>query len=57
MARLAGFSYREVAKRLRGFGFSLIARLLEATRFGSMNPLGDTTTIPNHPGDLPEGIL
>ena len=57
MGRLAGFSYRDVTKKLRQLGF-----VLDRTARGSYeirwNP--DTrkrTTIPNHPGDLPEGTV
>jgi hypothetical protein len=34
VGRLAGFFYREVTRRLRSFGFQLIARGPAATRFG-----------------------
>ena len=57
MGRLAGFSYRDITKRLRKLGFQF-----DRTARGSheiwWNPkTRKRTTIPNHPGDLPEGTL
>ncbi len=57
MARLAGFSYREVAKRLRGFGFSFDRQAAGSHEIWFNESTGRYTTIPNHPGDLPEGTL
>ncbi|MFW5737988.1 MAG: type II toxin-antitoxin system HicA family toxin [Spirochaetota bacterium] len=57
MGRLAGFSYRDVTKKLRRLGF-----VLDRTARGSheiwWHPgTRKRTTIPNHPGDLPEGTV
>lgn len=57
MGRLAGFSYRDVTKKLRQLGF-----VLDRTARGSyeIRRHPDTrkrTTIPNHPGDLAEGTV
>lgn len=57
MGRLAGFRYRDAVQRLKKFGF-----VFERQTAGSheiwFNPAnGRFTTIPNHPGDLPEGTL
>ncbi|HOS31319.1 MAG TPA: type II toxin-antitoxin system HicA family toxin [Treponemataceae bacterium] len=57
MGRLAGFDYRKCVKKLRKLGF-----VFDPQARGSheiwWNP--DTrlrTTIPNHPGDIPEGTM
>ncbi|RMF17380.1 MAG: type II toxin-antitoxin system HicA family toxin [Candidatus Dadabacteria bacterium] len=57
MGRLAGFRYREIIKRLKRLGFEF-----ERHAAGSheiwYNPTSERyTTIPNHPGDMPEGTL
>jgi predicted RNA binding protein YcfA (HicA-like mRNA interferase family) len=57
MGRLSGFRYREVAKRLRKFGF-LFDRQAAGSHEIWHNPASDRyTTLPNHPGDMPEGTL
>lgn len=57
MGRLAGFRYREVVKRLRSLGmqFDRQARGSHEIWFNAVT--GRYTTIPNHPGDMPEGTL
>lgn len=57
MGRLAGLAYRDITKKLRHLGF-----VLDRTARGSheiwLNPeTRNRTTIPNHPGDLPEGTV
>ena len=57
MGRLAGFRYREVVQRLKALGLQF-----ERQAAGSheiwYNPAAHRyTTIPNHPGDMPEGTL
>ena len=57
MGRLAGFRYRDIVKRLKKLGmqFNRQARGSHEIWF---NPATHRyTTIPNHPGDLPEGTL
>jgi predicted RNA binding protein YcfA (HicA-like mRNA interferase family) len=57
MGRLAGFKYRQITKRLKQFGF-VFDRQAAGSHEIWFNP--DTnryTTIPNHPGDMPEGTL
>jgi len=57
MGRLAGFRYRDVAKKLKKLGFQF-DRQASGSHEIWFNP--DTlryTTVPNHPGDLPEGTL
>jgi predicted RNA binding protein YcfA (HicA-like mRNA interferase family) len=57
VGKLSGFSYRDVVKRLKQFGFEFhrqaagsheIWRNVESNRY---------TTIPNHSGDMPEGTI
>jgi len=56
MGRLGGFSYRDIAKRLRAFGY----------RFDRQGPGsheiwrhtdGRKVTVPRHSGDMAEGTL
>ena len=57
MGRLAGFRYRDIVKRLKKLGmqFNRQARGSHEIWF---NPATHRyTTIPNPPGDLPEGTL
>ena len=57
MGRLSGFRYREVAKRLRKFGF-IFDRQAAGSHDIWHNQTSDRyTTLPNHPGDMPEGTL
>ena len=57
MGRLAGFTYRQVTRKLRrlGFAFDRQARGSHEIWWNAVNRC--RTTIPNHPGDLPEGTL
>jgi predicted RNA binding protein YcfA (HicA-like mRNA interferase family) len=55
MGRLAGFRYREVVRRLKSMGFEFGR---QAAGPHKINPTTNRyTTIPNHPGDVPEGTL
>ncbi len=57
MGRLSGFRYREIVKRLKSFGFSFDRHAAGSHEIW-FNPTTDRyTTIPNHPGDMPEGTL
>lgn len=57
MGRLSGFAYREIVKRLKAQGF-LFDRHAAGSHEIWQNPgTGRYTTIPNHPGDMPEGTL
>ena len=54
MGRLAGFSYREIVKRLKELGFEF-QRQAAGSHEIWFNPASNRyTTIPNHPGDMPE---
>jgi len=57
MGRLSGFRYSEVIKKLRvaGFVFDRQAKGSHEIWFNPTTRL--RTTVPNHPGDIPEGTL
>jgi len=57
MGRLAGFRYRDIVRRLKQFGF-VFDRQAAGSHEIWFNPQTQKyTTIPNHPGDMPEGTL
>lgn len=57
MGRLSGFRYRDVTKRLKKFGFTFDRQAAGSHEIW-YNPTSDRyTTLPNHPGDMPEGTL
>lgn len=57
MGRLAGFKYRQIIKKLKKLGF-VFDRQAAGSHEIWFNPVSDKyTTIPNHPGDMPEGTL
>ena len=57
MGRLSGFSYRDITKKIKTFGFEF-DRHAKGSHEIWWNPKNRRrTTIPNHPGDLPEGTL
>lgn len=57
MGRLSGFSYRSIIKKLKNHGF-VFKRQAAGSHEIWYNPgTGRYTTIPNHPGDMPEGTL
>ena len=57
MGRLAGFNYREVARRLRAFGYTF-DRHGPGSHEVWRNPVTrKKVTIPHHSGDLSEGTL
>lgn len=57
MGPLAGFRYKEVARRLRRAGFEF-DRNAKGSHEIWWNPVTRArTTIPNHSGDIPEGTL
>ncbi len=57
MGRLAGFRYREIAARLRSLGFQFDRQAAGSHEIWFNPRTGRYTTIPNHPGELPEGTL
>lgn len=57
MGRLAGFKYRQIIKKLKKLGFEFDRQAAGSHEIW-FNPAADNyTTIPNHPGDMPEGTL
>ncbi|MBP7981605.1 MAG: type II toxin-antitoxin system HicA family toxin [Arenimonas sp.] len=57
MGRLSGFRYREIIKRLKQLGFEFHRQAAGSHEIW-FNPASNRyTTIPNHPGDMPEGTL
>jgi len=57
MGRLAGFRYREIVKRLKRFGFGFDRQAAGSHEIWYNPTTKRYTTIPNHPGDMPEGTL
>lgn len=57
MGRLAGFTYREIVRRLRRFGFVFDRQAAGSHEIWHNPETSRFTTIPNHPGDMPEGTL
>lgn len=57
MGRLSGFDYRKVVKKLKAFGFVFDRQAAGSHEIWFNNDKKRYTTIPNHPGDLPEGTL
>jgi predicted RNA binding protein YcfA (HicA-like mRNA interferase family) len=57
MGRLAGYSYRDIVKRLKYFGFEFHRQAAGSHEIWH-SPLSlRYTTVPNHTGDMPEGTL
>lgn len=57
MGRLAGFSYRDITKRLKKMGFSFDRHAAGSHELWYNETTDRYTTIPNHSGDMPEGTL
>jgi predicted RNA binding protein YcfA (HicA-like mRNA interferase family) len=57
MGRLAGFKYRQIVKRLKQLGFAFDRQAAGSHEIWYNPATGHYTTIPNHPGDMPEGTL
>ena len=57
MGRLAGFKYRQVIKRLKQLGFAFDRQAAGSHEIWHNSTTNRYTTIPNHPGDMPEGTL
>ena len=57
MGRLAGFRYREIVKRLKRYGFKFDRQAAGSHEIWYNPQTNCYTTIPNHPGDMPEGTL
>lgn len=57
MGRLSGFRYREIVKRLKALGFVFDRQAAGSHEIWYNEQTDRYTTIPNHPGDMPEGTL
>jgi predicted RNA binding protein YcfA (HicA-like mRNA interferase family) len=57
MGRLAGFRYRDVVGRLKRFGFVFHRQAAGSHEIWFNPSTRRFTTVPNHPGDVPEGTL
>ena len=57
MGRLAGFSYRQITKKLKKYGFIFDRQAAGSHEIWHNDSTNRYTTIPNHTGDLPEGTL
>jgi len=57
MGRLAGFRYREIVQRLKALGFQFDRQAAGSHEIWFNLSTRRHTTIPNHPGDMPEGTL
>jgi predicted RNA binding protein YcfA (HicA-like mRNA interferase family) len=57
MGRLSGFRYRQIIKKLKKFGFSFYRQAAGSHEIWYNEETKKFTTIPNHPGDMPEGTL
>jgi predicted RNA binding protein YcfA (HicA-like mRNA interferase family) len=57
MGRLSGYKFRDVIQRLKVFGF-IFYRQASGSHEIWYNPITKRfATLPNHPGDIPEGTL
>ena len=57
MGNLSGFRYRQIVKRLKAFGFIFDRQAAGSHEIWYNEKIDRYTTIPNHPGDMPEGTL
>jgi predicted RNA binding protein YcfA (HicA-like mRNA interferase family) len=57
MGRLSGFRYRQVTKKLKALGFEIDRQAAGSHEIWFNPQTSCYTTIPNHPGDLPEGTV
>lgn len=57
MGRLSGFRYRDIVRRLKALGFAFDRQAAGSHEIWFNQATNRYTTIPNHPGDMPEGTL
>lgn len=55
MGRLSGFRYRDIIRILKKFGFEFYRQAAGSHEIWFNAVSGKFTTVPNHPGDMPEG--
>jgi len=57
MGRLAGFKYRQIIRKLKKLGLEFDRQAAGSHEIWLHPTTNKYTTIPNHPGDMPEGTL
>ncbi|HTX76491.1 MAG TPA: type II toxin-antitoxin system HicA family toxin [Terracidiphilus sp.] len=57
MGRLSGFRYREIVRKLKRCGFEFDRQAAGSHEIWFNAKTNRYTTVPNHPGDMPEGTL
>ena len=57
MGRLSGFTYRQITRRLKAFDFAFDRQAAGSHEIWYNEQTDRYTTIPNHPGDMPEGTM
>ena len=57
MGRLNGFRYRDVVRKLKACGFEFDRQAAGSHEIWFNSATNLYTTVPNHPGDMPEGTL
>lgn len=57
MGRLAGFKYRQIVKTLKKLGFAFDRQAAGSHEIWYNPTSCHYITVPNHPGDMPEGTL
>ncbi len=57
MGRLAGFKYRQIIRKLKKLGLEFDRQAAGSHEIWLRPTTNKYTTIPNHPGDMPEGTL
>ena len=57
MGRLGGYSYRDIIRRLKQFGFHFHRQAAGSHEIWWNRTTQKYTTVPNHSGDMPEGTL
>ena len=57
MGRLAGFRDREIIRKLKVCGFEFDRQAAGSHEIWFHAGTNRYTTVPNHPGDMPEGTL
>ncbi len=57
MGKLSGFNYQKCTKKLKKIGFSFDRQARGSHEIWRNPETRMRTTIPNHPGDIPEGTM
>ena len=57
MWKLGGFSYRDIIRRIKYFGFTFYSQAAVSHELWFNSDTKRFTTIQNHSGDMPEGTL